>query len=593
MEEEKDKSWSEFSHGHKCKCSSRNDSEHFNQNAFGRVLDMASDSASSPQLQETTLCPRCNLTFSAVHRPSTTALAQARANHVPSASENERISHRIANAQTDLARYDEEISKIRIIASKLKRERAALREYIHAQQSLQASVRRVPTEVITEIFLQCQPLFSLDPGRVIIPIETPRGLVSVRLGQVCHRWRRIALTLEKIWSEITVSMYYHRRIIPGVIDGEDVEERADRQLCIVKAYLERSGNHPLSLTIAALSNAARLSSYREILSAIALHSQRWKAAMLLMDRSYFHPYEPFGQLTGQLPLLEKLWISDMDDVGVFGTCPELNFLAINGIPRNYLLPWHQILDLTVHDVDLHAVIENTDHCRSLKSLTVVNTREATDTMNVSSNLQELRIQVLQSSQLSTIFLNITLPHLTSLSLVHTYSSIVESVPWSQKFFAAFLHRSSCPLQTLRLESILLSATALVDTLALMPTLTTLKIHEQPDDSSSPVEIITDAFLQSLTINHTVECIPLLPRLAHLEFQASHRFHDALFLDMLESRFPFPDLHPLSGGAVAILQSVALHLTRGGTFDPECRARLLRLSKAGLSVTLVQPQVEDT
>ncbi|KAJ7470992.1 hypothetical protein FB451DRAFT_324350 [Mycena latifolia] len=88
-------------------------------------------------------------------------------------------------------------------------------------------VLTLPTEIVSEIFTHFVPVYPACPPLV--------GLLSPStLGQVCRKWRQIAISTPSLWRAIRL----------------DLDNRINRptQLRLLDTWLERSRTSPLSIS---------------------------------------------------------------------------------------------------------------------------------------------------------------------------------------------------------------------------------------------------------------------------------------------------------------------------------------------------------
>ncbi|KAJ7474340.1 hypothetical protein FB451DRAFT_1248674 [Mycena latifolia] len=110
-----------------------------------------------------------------------------------------------------------------------------------------------PPEVLGEIFLASIPALG--------SIEGPRAHFQWDLSHVCRHWRTSALSFPKLWSFL------------------DVEQTQENQyptsptLDFMQAYLQRSGQHPLTFRLAYEQETIHGHPFLECLFQ---HSARWE-----------------------------------------------------------------------------------------------------------------------------------------------------------------------------------------------------------------------------------------------------------------------------------------------------------------------------
>ncbi|KAJ7656405.1 hypothetical protein DFH06DRAFT_1199451, partial [Mycena polygramma] len=63
----------------------------------------------------------------------------------------------IASSPTNLARYDAEIGRLRLALNAAITERAAFQQYLDRCRSVFSPVRRLPVEILAEVFALCHP----------------------------------------------------------------------------------------------------------------------------------------------------------------------------------------------------------------------------------------------------------------------------------------------------------------------------------------------------------------------------------------------------------------------------------------------------
>ncbi|KAJ7154060.1 hypothetical protein C8R46DRAFT_808430, partial [Mycena filopes] len=102
--------------------------------------------------------------------------------------------------------------------------------YLEDCQSLLTPIRRLPSEILVEIFQLCWILQRAMTTLAHGPILT--------LSQVCIRWHSVALGTPSLWNDI---------VLNGVLWA--TPECFDLAMRVLRFALERSANHPLDLTV--------------------------------------------------------------------------------------------------------------------------------------------------------------------------------------------------------------------------------------------------------------------------------------------------------------------------------------------------------
>jgi hypothetical protein len=149
-----------------------------------------SDSDTTPL--STKLCRRCGADFFVIPPPS--CVPGLRQNYVTDAATS------LVEAQEDLARCNEELELAEALGANLRSIRLCLNRRIEEQSSLRAPIRRIPVEVLCEIFAwYCLPIYELRYPDDLFDKEA----IEVRpftLAAVCTFWRHVALNQSSLWS---------------------------------------------------------------------------------------------------------------------------------------------------------------------------------------------------------------------------------------------------------------------------------------------------------------------------------------------------------------------------------------------------------
>ncbi|KAJ7080540.1 hypothetical protein C8R44DRAFT_653552, partial [Mycena epipterygia] len=108
-------------------------------------------------------------------------------NYLPTESEISGIRNLLVVPAAELARVDAQINELMAKRESLK---TAIDAH-NAHNALISPLRRVPQDVLQEIFLACLPTAH---NAVIDPGEAP-----LLLGRICSHWRSLAWSTPRIW----------------------------------------------------------------------------------------------------------------------------------------------------------------------------------------------------------------------------------------------------------------------------------------------------------------------------------------------------------------------------------------------------------
>ncbi|KAJ7721118.1 hypothetical protein B0H16DRAFT_378208 [Mycena metata] len=230
-------------------------------------------------------------------------------NYCPQDEEIAQILALTAGPSLRLEALEDEISNLQHALQKLVEEREKLATYIDAHKALLSPARRLPHDVIEEIFMACLPTHR---NCVMSATEAP-----ILLGRICSAWRDLSLSTPRLWASLHI-------VEPIMHDGAPwspvLDQKAALRLATTKTWLGRSGQCTLSLSL--LSGA----DYRDqssiggptlFLDALVPFASRWEHISFVGPSSSVVP--ALSHLTAaHVPTLKSLAIRDLhegDSVG--------------------------------------------------------------------------------------------------------------------------------------------------------------------------------------------------------------------------------------------------------------------------------------
>ncbi|KAF9463954.1 hypothetical protein BDZ94DRAFT_1192144 [Collybia nuda] len=157
-----------------------------------------------------------------------------RTNYVPSKSEVEQIREHLSKPLEEHTRLKEKIVRFQAILDDLHEQRNKLDVHIQDHLALISGARRLPHDVVREIFCCCLPT---DRNAVMSATEPP-----LLLGRICSDWRKIALSTPNLWASLHIHVPHCRE--PAHYSKWGLIAEA------VKHWLELSGSLPLSISAA-------------------------------------------------------------------------------------------------------------------------------------------------------------------------------------------------------------------------------------------------------------------------------------------------------------------------------------------------------
>ncbi|KAJ7189021.1 hypothetical protein C8R46DRAFT_1341639 [Mycena filopes] len=437
-------------------------------------------------------------------------------------------------APVELARYDAEIERLREHTARLLSERATLSWYSDGCRSVAAPVRRLPTELLAQIFDLCAP----DGQEVISDTTTPTEEVErlakkylLQLAQVCSYWRSVAMETPTLWSLIVLDTNLWDRL----------PQSSRTLLNLVASSLQRGGECPLTLHIA-VDHGDR--NERSVLELLSEHSRRWRDVSMWIDPPSF---SHLVQAKGNLGRLGFLWLArntiSRNEIhparNIFQIAPRLSEVSLEQwhepVP---VLPWNQ---LSLASLRLVGGVPPARTMQILPSLLnsarlfiEPNTLSTPLEPPVLSQINNLAVHLMGESSvehpiLGTLFQSLTLPRLDMFFLVCT-----GFFPrWEQGAFLDFASRSSLQttLMLLHIDVVVITDHELLECLATLPLLEELYIADSGDDSDPA--LLTDHLLQMLIGGSDGSC--LVPSLCYLELTSRLTFREDVFYDFIASR----------------------------------------------------------
>ncbi|KAJ7616850.1 hypothetical protein DFH06DRAFT_947875, partial [Mycena polygramma] len=124
-----------------------------------------------------------------------------------------------------LVAHTMEVSRLEALIADLSAQRDKRLEYIGAE-ALMSPARRMPQDVMQEIFLACVPT---QHNAVMSTKDAP-----LLLTRICKSWRILALSTPALWASLHIPLEY-------ILDMIGVQRPLE--------WLERSGRAPFSLTV--------------------------------------------------------------------------------------------------------------------------------------------------------------------------------------------------------------------------------------------------------------------------------------------------------------------------------------------------------
>ncbi|KAJ6465210.1 hypothetical protein C8R47DRAFT_1155352 [Mycena vitilis] len=473
-----------------------------------------------------------------------------RGNHLPLARETTRLRSTISSTPPELALYEKHLSvllsaqeSLEKAVTRLRTESTRLLEYSDICSSTLAPIRRLPPELLNNIFLLCStpPRDLTSPGYAAeIHRLTRHDLMQ--LAHVCAHWRALVLGTPAFWRIIDVDlMFWSHKMLP-----------------LVQTALTRSASTPLLLRLGAPEG---VDIDRSLLEMVAQHSNRWQAVGICMD---FPFYTSLSSIRGNLPLLESAHIAgvvDPDDVlhttemakaavKLFSVAPQLTEVTYTGPPQALeFLPWIQMKRFEYLDLLLTELSEALSALQYFPPGIQFELRrllcqpDPGDEFIPPPTVSDLTDFIVEFAfpchdAIAYILNRLTLPCLSYLEFL---SLNYKDAPltWNQPAFHAFYMRSGChkTLTSLFLLHVAISPDELLDCVTDLRALQGLVIADHPSVSGKPEHILlTDEVFRRLAHTGSDSEPSLIPQLEVFgALVLLPRFNEVPYLDFVRSR----------------------------------------------------------
>ncbi|KAJ7135711.1 hypothetical protein C8R44DRAFT_976543 [Mycena epipterygia] len=459
------------------------------------------------------------------------------------ATETRIAAEFISAGELQILDLDAAVSRTRAELDRLTRQREEVDHQIALHKKAICFVDRLFPEILANIFALTLP--DMDPDE---PADTPWYL-----GHICAYWRKVALGLQILWSDIFIM--------------RTVKYPTEK----LETQLARVPDWPLKVLL--WSSASGDEHGAALLQILVGRSHQWRAASIYVTPDNFRYLIP---LHGRIPQLRYLRFNVVDygsgsktaDQGnPFEFAPELRDVAvedISGLRAPLAFPLAQLTRLKA----VFGRLVPVTMLRRTTNLELASLDFPHDPARLNgAHINLPRLRRLFISALSGLDLFV-LPALEELYMIDTNPAPLLSL----------LSRSpTAKLKTLRIMCCTPRNIATI--LAACPTTQTLAVQIATSDKS-------EALLRDLTVSPVAETATCIgPNVDSITFALDGgRLHPGLLADMVESRWRVP----AQGGVCRRLRAVQLLLMKGDfVVGKGPLKRLKGLEKEGLRVSILE------
>ncbi|KAK7470066.1 hypothetical protein VKT23_001504 [Stygiomarasmius scandens] len=210
-------------------------------------------------------------------------------NHAASPSETNEILQFLIQPYENLYHLDSEISRLEAALFSLKQERNAVQQLIDAHKALLSPARRLPPDILSQIFVRCLPE---DRNATRSLTDAP-----LSLGRVCRLWRQVASVTPHLWTSIHIAL-------PENVDIHYLCGAVDNWRNGVEAWLSKSGALPLSISFYASASGdvwslmnggqplvALDDAVQRLFDSITIHLRRWEKIELAANARFLRSFK--------------------------------------------------------------------------------------------------------------------------------------------------------------------------------------------------------------------------------------------------------------------------------------------------------------
>ena len=361
--------------------------------------------------------------------------------HLPSKTEIEHTRLQISGSQSRILSIDKKLDDARDLIKQLTAEREDLESVVLCQppaflwyltrqlrneiansKSFVAPIRRLPFEILGELFLA----------------YLATGGSPWELTRICKSWRHSAINTPRLWSRIHVAVQPLRNRYPTPPasrwskSGEycDTPERLERALrragaTLLNLVLELRETDSWLLPLRSIVGDERQKTLEALLKLISGDRMvQWKSVLLITSTSL-----PLGYLEGNLERLESFEMDWRGGTGEFHkklldsidqTSMNLRMLKFTGgLPMGYMERtwWDRLTELCLDSVSRQNLSSLLRQCVKLVKLTLGLSFSNENTTITEVNVPTLRELVLSSCDMANLS-SLLLPQLETLVLRH-------------------------------------------------------------------------------------------------------------------------------------------------------------------------------
>ncbi|KAJ7500352.1 hypothetical protein B0H11DRAFT_2276007 [Mycena galericulata] len=297
-------------------------------------------------------------------------------NAVPSDADCQRIHDLLVGPQKEAAALVQEVVRVQSLLDELISKRDQLYTFIDAHLALVSPVRRLPDDVVREIFVAALPS---DQNAIMSEKEAP-----LLLSHISQGWRNVALSTPRLWSTLHL-------VNPPVRSLHSYIPKLHQINSAVATWLSRSGTLPVLISfiapllypprgaseeeISALVEAARSASFTLIQTLIEFCTRWISIRFNVPDDSYLTPLAALS--VNDVPKLSSVGMNMVNgetgwnSMSFLGT-PSLRAVSLRDGAHTSPIRWDALAHLSIQFMGITLSFDETlailRHCTNLETL---------------------------------------------------------------------------------------------------------------------------------------------------------------------------------------------------------------------------------
>ncbi|KAJ7785659.1 hypothetical protein B0H16DRAFT_1354385 [Mycena metata] len=266
-------------------------------------------------------------------------------NYCPLDEEASEIQRLLKEPLSRLKGIDDKIAELQKAIDELTEEHRSVSTYVEAHKALLSPLRRLPLDIIQEIFVACLPTHR---NCVMSAVEAP-----MLLGRICSSWRALSLSTPRLWARLHIA----EPDPPGHWQTPIYAAQYTQRIANTITWLGRSGICPLSISLEG-SQYPEPSAVSPFLEVILSQASRWRH-IAITAASSVALNTVFSLTDNDVPMLETLEIEQTQSYSRSPSIENVSLKLLRG-------PKISSVALTTSEINLVALPLRWENLTSLR-----------------------------------------------------------------------------------------------------------------------------------------------------------------------------------------------------------------------------------